>query len=212
VPAGREQAFVEAARAVVAKCWPDMANTPDYTAIVNDRHYQRLQGYLDDARERGATVVPLSDAPADAVRRRLPPTALLKVDDGMRVMQDEIFGPLLPVLPYADLDAAIAWVNQHPRPLALYYFGNDGAQRDRVLNETVAGGVTINDTILHIAQEELPFGGVGPSGMGHYHGGEGFRTFSKQKAVFYQSWLNGMSLFNPPYGALFERLTKFLIR
>jgi coniferyl-aldehyde dehydrogenase len=212
VPAGREQAFIEAARAVVAKCFPDMAATPDYTAIVNDRHYQRLQGYVTDARERGARIEPLSPASADATRRRLPPLALLGVDDGMRVMQDEIFGPLLPVLPYADLDAAIAYVNQHPRPLALYYFGNDSGPRDRVLNETVAGGVTINDTILHIAQEELPFGGVGPSGMGHYHGLDGFKTFSKQKAVFYQSWLNGMSLFNPPYGALFERLTKFLIR
>jgi acyl-CoA reductase-like NAD-dependent aldehyde dehydrogenase len=212
VPAGREQAFVEAARAVVAKLFPDMAVTPDYTSIVNDRHYQRLQGYVTDARERGATIEPLSAAQADDSRRLLPPLALLKVDDGMRVMQDEIFGPLLPVLPYHDLDGAIFHVNQHPRPLALYYFGNDGAQRDRVLNETVAGGVTINDTLLHIAQEELPFGGVGPSGMGHYHGIEGFRTFSKQKAVFYQSGLNGMSLFNPPYGALFERLTKFLIR
>jgi acyl-CoA reductase-like NAD-dependent aldehyde dehydrogenase len=212
VPAGREQAFIEAARVVVAKCFPDMAATPDYTAIVNDRHYQRLQGYLADAQERGATIEPLSTTPPDATRRRLPPLALLNVDEGMRVMQDEIFGPLLPVLPYQDLDQAIAWVNQHPRPLALYYFGNDGGPRDRVLNETVAGGVTINDTILHIAQEELPFGGVGPSGMGHYHGIEGFKTFTKQKAVFYQSRLNGMSLFNPPYGALFERLTKFLIR
>jgi coniferyl-aldehyde dehydrogenase len=212
VPAGREQAFLDAARAVVAKCFPDMANTPDYTAIVNDRHYERLQGYLTDAQARGAKVEPLSAATADATRRRLPPLALLKVDDGMRVMQDEIFGPLLPVLSYQDIDAAISYVNQHPRPLALYYFGNDGGERDRVLDETVAGGVTINDTILHIAQEELPFGGVGPSGMGHYHGLDGFKTFTKQKAVFYQSRLNGMSLFNPPYGALFERLTKFLIR
>ena len=212
VPEGSEQAFIEAARAVVTRCFPEMATTPDYTAIVNDRHYDRLQGYLIDARQRGARIEPLSTAPADAARRRLPPLALLNVDDDMRVMQDEIFGPLLPVLPYRDLDAAIAWVNQHPRPLALYCFENDAGRRDRVLNETVAGGVTINDTILHIAQEELPFGGVGPSGMGHYHGIEGFRTFSKQKAVFYQSGLNGMSLFNPPYGALFERLTKFLIR
>jgi coniferyl-aldehyde dehydrogenase len=212
VPAGREQAFLDAARAVVAKCFPALATTPDYTAIVNDRHYQRLQGYVTDAQARGAKIEPLSTATADEERRKLPPLALLNVDDNMRVMQDEIFGPLLPVLPYKDLDAAIAYVNQHPRPLALYCFENDAGRRDRVLNETVAGGVTVNDTILHIAQEELPFGGVGPSGMGHYHGIEGFRTFSKQKAVFYQSWLNGMSLFNPPYGALFERLTKFLIR
>ncbi|MCX7168117.1 MAG: coniferyl aldehyde dehydrogenase [Rhodocyclales bacterium] len=212
VPAGTEQAFIEAARAVVAKCFPAMATTPDYTAIVNDRHYQRLQGYVTDAQARGAKIEPLSTATADDARRKLPPLALLNVDDNMRVMQDEIFGPLLPVLPYKDLDAAIAYVNQHPRPLALYCFENDAGRRDRVLNETVAGGVTINDTILHIAQEELPFGGVGPSGMGHYHGIEGFKTFTKQKAVFYQSWLNGMPLFNPPYGALFERLTKFLIR
>ena len=212
VPAGREQAFVEAARAVVAKCFPALATTPDYTAIVNDRHYQRLQGYVSDAAARGAKIEPLSTAAADATRRKLPPLALLNVDDGMRVMQDEIFGPLLPVLPYQNLDAALAYVNQHPRPLALYCFENDAGRRDRVLNETVAGGVTVNDTILHIAQEDLPFGGVGPSGMGHYHGIEGFRTFSKQKAVFYQSALNGMSMFNPPYGALFERLTRFLIR
>ncbi|WP_310449099.1 coniferyl aldehyde dehydrogenase [Sulfuritalea sp.] len=212
VPAGREQAFVDAARAVVARCFPAMASTPDYTAIVNDRHYQRLQGYVADAEARGARLEPLSTAAADAARRKLPPLALLNVDDNMRVMQDEIFGPLLPILPYTDLDAAIDYVNQHPRPLALYCFENDAGRRDRVLHETIAGGVTVNDTILHIAQENLPFGGVGPSGMGHYHGSEGFKTFSKQKAVFYQSGLNGMSLFNPPYGALFERLTKFLIR
>lgn len=212
VPAGREQAFIDAARAVVAKCFPELAITPDYTSIVNDRHYQRLKGYVTDAQARGARIEPLSTSMPDEERRKLPPLALLNVDDTMRVMQDEIFGPLLPVLPYKDLDAAIAYVNQHPRPLALYCFENDAGRRDRMLNETVAGGVTINDTILHIAQEDLPFGGVGPSGMGHYHGIEGFKTFTKQKAVFYQSALNGMSLFNPPYGALFERLTKFLIR
>ena len=212
VPAGREAAFLDAARAVVAKCWPDPAASPDYTAIVNDRHYERLQGYLDDAAAQGARIEPLSGAKADAARRRLPPLALLNVSDDMCVMQDEIFGPLLPVLPYRDLDAAIAYVNARPRPLALYHFEHDARRRDRVLEETVAGGVTVNDTILHIAQENLPFGGVGPSGMGHYHGIEGFRTFTKQKAVFYQSRLNGMSLFNPPYGALFERLTRFLMR
>ena len=212
VPAGREQAFVEAARALVTKCFPAMATTPDYTSIINARHYERLQGYVSDALERGARIEPLSTAAADATRRKLPPLALLDVNDDMRVMQDEIFGPLLPILPYTDLDAAIAYVNRHPRPLALYCFENDAGRRDRVLNETVSGGVTVNDTILHIAQEELPFGGIGPSGMGHYHGIEGFKTFSKQKGVFYQSALNGMSLFNPPYGALLERLTKFLIR
>jgi acyl-CoA reductase-like NAD-dependent aldehyde dehydrogenase len=212
VPAGREDAFIAAARAVVTQCYPALATTPDYTSIVNERHYQRLLGYVADAQAKGARIEPLSAAVADAARRRLPPLALLNVDDGMQIMQDEIFGPLLPVLPYTDLDAAIDHVNRHPRPLALYCFENDAGRRDRVLHETVAGGVTVNDTILHIAQENLPFGGVGPSGMGHYHGIEGFNTFSKRKAVFYQSRLNGMPLFNPPYGALFERLTKFLTR
>jgi coniferyl-aldehyde dehydrogenase len=212
VPAGQEEAFVAAARAVVARIYPQLATTPDYTSIVNERHFQRLNGYLTDAAAQGARVVPLSDAVADPVRRRLPPLALLGVKDSMRVMQDEIFGPLLPVLPYRALDQALAYVNAHPRPLALYIFENDKKRLDRVLQGTVAGGVTVNDTILHIAQEELPFGGVGPSGMGHYHGEEGFKTFSKQKSVFYQSSVNGMSLFNPPYGKLFERLTQFLIR
>lgn len=212
VPAGQEEAFVAAARAVVARIYPDIATTPDYSSIVNERHFQRLEGYLADAETQGARVLPLSNATADRESRRLPPVALLGVSEAMRVMQDEIFGPLLPVLPYRDLDQALAYVNAHPRPLALYIFEQDQQRLDQVLQGTVAGGVTVNDTILHIAQEELPFGGVGQSGMGHYHGIEGFRTFSKQKAVFYQSSINGMSLFNPPYGRLFERLTRFLIR
>jgi coniferyl-aldehyde dehydrogenase len=127
-------------------------------------------------------------------------------------MQEEIFGPILPLLTYRSLDEAIDYVNAHPRPLALYCFENDRRRLARVLNETVAGGVTVNDTILHIAQENLPFGGVGPSGMGHYHGLDGFKTFSKQKSVFHQSAVNGMSLFNPPYGRWFDRLTRLLIR
>jgi coniferyl-aldehyde dehydrogenase len=212
VPAGQEDAFVAAARAVVARIYPKLATTADYSSIVNERHFQRLNGYLAEATAQGARVLPLSDAVADPVTRRLPPLALLGVKDSMRIMQDEIFGPLLPVLPYRVLDQALAYVNAHPRPLALYIFENDKQRLDRVLQGTVAGGVTVNDTILHIAQEELPFGGVGPSGMGHYHGEEGFKTFSKQKSVFYQSSVNGMSLFNPPYGQLFERLTRFLIR
>ena len=212
IPAGHEKAFVTAARAVVARIYPQLATTADYSSIVNERHFQRLNGYLTDAVAQGARVLPLSDAVADPVTRRMPPMAVLGVKDSMRIMQDEIFGPLLPVLPYRALDQALAYVNAHPRPLALYVFEDDKKRLDKVLNGTVAGGVTVNDTILHIAQEELPFGGVGPSGMGHYHGEEGFKTFSKQKSVFYQSAVNGMSLFNPPYGPLFERLTRFLIR
>jgi coniferyl-aldehyde dehydrogenase len=161
----------------------------------------------------GATIVDLAaDAAADPVRRRLPPLALLGADDGLRVMQEEIFGPLLPLRPYRDLDEAIAFVNGRPRPLALYYFDSERLQIERILDETVSGGVTINDTILHIAQDDLPFGGVGPSGMGCYHGFAGFETFSVRKGVFRQSRWSGIGLFKPPYGALFERLTRILLR
>jgi acyl-CoA reductase-like NAD-dependent aldehyde dehydrogenase len=213
LPAGQEQAFVDAARRVVAACYPAIGSTPDYTTVLNERHYARLCGYLDDARAQGAEVLELAPGvAADAATQRLPPLALLKVNDGMQVMQDEIFGPLLPVVTYRDLDAAIAFVNARPRPLALYYFDKDQARIDRVLNETVAGGVTINDTLLHIAQDDLPFGGVGPSGMGCYHGFEGFQTFSARKAVFHQSRLSGIGLFKPPYGARFEWLIRILMR
>jgi acyl-CoA reductase-like NAD-dependent aldehyde dehydrogenase len=213
LPAGQEQAFVDAARRVVAACYPAIGSTPDYTTVLNERHYARLCGYLDDARAQGAEVLELAPGvAADAATQRLPPLALLKVNDGMQVMQDEIFGPLLPVVTYRDLDAAIAFVNARPRPLALYYFDKDQARIDRVLNETVAGGVTINDTLLHIAQDDLPFGGVGPSGMGCYHGFEGFQTFSARKAVFHQSRLSGIGLFKPPYGARFEWLIRILLR
>ncbi|MBP9655446.1 MAG: coniferyl aldehyde dehydrogenase [Rhodocyclaceae bacterium] len=213
VPAGREGEFVAAARRVVDACYPDILRTPDYSAIVSERHYRRLVGLIEDARGQGASVVPLSAAALpDGATRRIPPLALLGANDGMLAMQEEIFGPLLPVLPYRELDEAIRYVNARPNPLALYYFDRDRDRIDRVLEQTLSGGVTINDTILHIAQDNLPFGGVGESGKGHYHGFEGFETFSKKKAVFFQSRLNGIGLFKPPYGALFERLVKLLIR
>jgi acyl-CoA reductase-like NAD-dependent aldehyde dehydrogenase len=213
LPAGREQEFIDQARRVVAACYPDIGKTPDYTTIVNARHYARLCGYVDDARALGAEVVELAPGvAADAASRRLPPLLLRGVHEAMRVMHDEIFGPLLPLVPYRDLDQAIAYVNARPRPLALYYFDTDPACIDAVLEQTVSGGVTINDTLLHIAQDDLPFGGVGPSGMGCYHGFDGFKTFSAQKGVFRQSRLSGIDLFKAPYGAAFERLIKILLR
>ena len=213
VPAGRAREFVAAARQAVDACYPDILRTPDYSSIVNERHYRRLLGLVDDARGQGAEVAPLSAAAEpDAATRRIPPLALLNVTDAMQVMQEEIFGPLLPVVGYRDLDEAIAYVNARPNPLALYYFDDDRSRIDRVLAKTLSGGVTVNDTILHIAQDNLPFGGVGESGKGHYHGFEGFETFSKKKAVFFQSRVNGIGLFKPPYGALFERMVRLLIR
>ena len=214
LPAGSEAAFVAAARACVSRMYRQIHTTPDYSSIVNARHFERLAGLLEDARAQGAQVESLAaggEAP-DAASRRFPPLALTGVSEGMRVMREEIFGPLLPIVPYADVDAALAYVNARPRPLALYLFDDDPARVDRVLARTVSGGVTVNDTILHIAQEALPFGGVGPSGMGHYHGHEGFLTFSKLKPVFRQSRLNGLALFNPPYGERFSRMIRLLKR
>lgn len=212
LPEGAEQDFIAAARAVVSACYPEMPITPDYSSVVNARHYERLVGYLEDARAKGATVVPLTGAEADPVTRRFPPVILLNATDEMQVMQDEIFGPILPIISYRGIDAAIAYVNERPRPLALYVFDDNRSRIDSVLEQTVSGGVTVNDTILHIAQDELPFGGVGPSGMGHYHGHDGFLTFSKQKAVFRQSRLSGIGLFKPPYGKRFEWLINLLLR
>lgn len=213
LPAGREQDFIDTARRVFATCYPDFATTPDYTAIVNERHFVRLSALVDEARAEGAEIVELAPgAVPDPTTRRFPPLLLCGVDAGMRVMQEEIFGPLLPLVPYGDLAQAIDYVNARPRPLALYYFDTDASAIATVLDQTVSGGVTINDTLLHIAQDDLPFGGVGASGMGCYHGVEGFRTFSAKKGVFRQSWLSGIGLFKPPYGARFERLIRLLLR
>jgi len=213
LPRAQEQAFALAAQAVVARLYPSLAKNPDYTSIISPRHLERLKGYLDDAAARGATVLPISPANESLEgTQKFAPTLVANVNDDMRLMQEEIFGPILPLVPYDSLDSAIAYVNNHPRPLALYYFGNFDDHIQRVLNETVAGGVTINDAILHISQDHLPFGGVGPSGMGSYHGKFGFDTFSKLKPIFHQPALNGIGLFKPPYGKRFESLIKFLLK
>ncbi len=214
LPEGSEQAFIAAARSCVARMYPQILATPDYSSIVSARHYERLAGYLEDAKAQGATLENLAahaELP-DPASRRIPPIALTGVKDGMRVMTEEIFGPLLPLVSYRDMDDAIGYVNARPRPLALYLFDDDRARIDGVLARTTAGGVTINDTILHIAQESLPFGGVGPSGMGQYHGHEGFLAFSKMKPVFRQSRLNGVALFNPPYGPRTSKMIALLKR
>lgn len=210
VPRGQEQAFVEAAKKVVGQWYPKLPSNPDYSAIVNGRHLSRLEGYLSDAREKGATVIPLADN--DTSTGKLAPTIVLGVDEGMKVMQDEIFGPVLPVLSYDKLDDAIGYINAHPRPLALYYFDYDKRRIDHMLSQTISGGVGLNETIVHVGQDDLPFGGVGPSGMGHYHGKEGFETFSKMKPVFAQTRFNGLSLMRPPYGKRVETLLKLMLR
>lgn len=204
------QRFIDLARNEVKRLYPHVPTSRDYTAIVNERHYQRLQGYLEDAQAHHAQVLPLGESSPG--ERKLAPTLVIGVSDRMRVMQDEIFGPLLPIMSYQTLDEALSYVADHPRPLALYYFDYNSSRVERVLNETIAGGVTINDVIFHIAQDELPFGGVGPSGMGHYHGEEGFNTFSKRKGVFMQSRVNGAWLLKPPFGERMNKMLKFMIR
>jgi coniferyl-aldehyde dehydrogenase len=214
VPRARLDAFVAAFEAAVKAMYPSVGSNPDYTSIVSDRHYARLERLVGDAKAQGASVIriaPGGDNKGDS-GRKFPPTLLVGVDDDMAVMREEIFGPVLPVLPYESLDDAIAYVNRHPRPLALYWFGTNATHRDRVLRRTISGGVTVNDAVWHVAQENLPFGGVGASGIGAYHGEQGFRTFSKEKPVLHQARLNGFGLFRPPYGRVFERLIALLKR
>ena len=212
VPRAMVQPLSDALQAAVKRSYPTLGDNPDYTAVVNERHYTRLRGLLDDARARGATVVECSGGEQlDPGKHKLAPTLLLDVDDEMAVMQEEIFGPLLPIVPYDSLDEAIAYVNDRPRPLALYYFDYDGKRADQVLSKTTSGGACVNETIMHFAVEDLPFGGVGPSGMGAYHGPEGFETFSHKKAVFQQSRLNGAGLIAPPYGDRINKMLKMLV-
>ena len=203
VPRAQIEGFIEAYRQVIRRFYPQLSDNPDYTSIINPRQQARLQDYLDDAQARGARLLPLFEQSQD---RRMPHHLLLDVTDEMRVMQDEIFGPLLPIVPYDDLEQALAYVNARPRPLALYYFGYDKAEQQTVLERTHSGGVCLNDTLLHVAQDDLPFGGVGPSGMGHYHGHEGFLTFSKAKGVFIKQRFNASRLIYPPYGKALQKL------
>jgi aldehyde dehydrogenase (NAD+)/coniferyl-aldehyde dehydrogenase len=212
VPQPAVGAFIEACRATTIAFYPTLATNPQYTSIVNDRQFRRLAACLEDARQKGAAVHALHDEATDTERRRLSPVAVTDVSDDMRLMQEEIFGPILPVVGYGSIEEAIAFVNARPRPLALYYFGAPDVHLDAVLERTVSGGVTVNNTSFHVAQEDLPFGGVGPSGMGHYHGQAGFDTFSKLKPVFHDGRLSGSRLLMPPYGRKFRAILRLLQR
>jgi coniferyl-aldehyde dehydrogenase len=208
-PADKIGGFVEAAKFAVGQMFPTIRDNPDYTAVVADRHYERLTGYVDDARAKGADIVEINPAGEDLRQqphRRMAPTLILNPTDDMKVMQEEIFGPLLPVKAYQKVDEAIDYVNAHARPLGLYYFGSDNDERDNVLDRTTSGGVSVNDVVMHVVQEELPFGGIGPAGMGAYHGHDGFREFSHRKSVFHQMKNDfGLRMLRPPYGAAITR-------
>ena len=205
-PRGELEAFVKAAEGAVTRMFPTIKDNPDYTAIVAQRHYDRIKGHVDDARAKGARIVELKPEGEDLNQqehRKIAPTLIIDPTDDMKVMQEEIFGPVLPVKTYGGIEEALGYVNTHDRPLGLYYFGDDAAEREAVLAGTTAGGVTINDVIFHVAQEDLPFGGVGPSGMGSYHGVDGFREFSHRKAIYTQikGDIGPLKMMRPPYGA-----------
>jgi acyl-CoA reductase-like NAD-dependent aldehyde dehydrogenase len=206
-------AFVRAFERESTKLYPRLADNPDYTSIVSDRHYARLNKLVEEARTRGARVIEVNPAgeTLPAAGRKIAPTLVIGAPDDAAILQEEIFGPLLPVVTYSRLDDAIAYINARPRPLALYYFDRDGDRIRKVLSETTSGGACVNDTLLHVGQDDLPFGGVGPSGMGSYHGPEGFYTFSHKKAVFQQSRLNTVGLLSPPFGTRIDRMLDFVI-
>ena len=213
VPEERLDAFVQAAIGSVARLYPSLAGNADYSAIIDARHRARLAGYVDEARAAGTRVVEINPAREDlASSAKMAPTLLVAPGERLAAMREEIFGPVLPIVPYRALDDAIAFVNARPRPLALYVFDHDRGAVDQILRRTLSGGVTVNETLLHIAQDELPFGGVGPSGMGEYHGRAGFEAFSKRRSVFYASRLNALRLLRPPYGARFEAIARLLLR
>lgn len=212
VPQGQSEAIAAKLAAAVKRLYPSLRDNPDYTAIISERHRQRLADMIAEARESGADVIEINPAGEElgATNRKMAPTLVRNAGENLRLMREEIFGPVLPIIEYGTVDDAIDQVNRAERPLALYWFGRDHSNRQRVLRETIAGGVTINDCMLHLVQERQPFGGVGASGMGAYHGEWGFRTFSKEKPVFLQSKLSAGGLLRPPYGKIFERLFRLL--
>lgn len=213
LPAGRVNEFIDAARRIVPGRYPQL-DSVDYTTIIDAKGYRRLTALIEDAQSHGAeTINLLSGTAPDAVARRIPPTLVRNVRDEMALMQSEIFGPILPIKTYRHLDEVIAYINAHERPLALYLFTHDKGRQEKVVRQTMSGGVSINDCAMHVAQHDMPFGGIGNSGMGHYHGFEGFLELSKLRPVFRQAARPlGAAFLYPPYGQMFEWIYKILIK
>ena len=212
MPVAKIDAFVQAARAIVPARYPSLAS-PDYTSIIDQRSFDRLLAALDDARARGARVVQLLPGPAfDAATRKIAPQIVLDAPPDSILWQREIFGPILPIRGYGALDEVVNAVNAGPRPLAIYPFSHDAQTVQMLLDRVMSGGVSVNDALFHVGQHDLPFGGVGESGMGHYHGKEGFDTFSKLRPVFYQARFSSLKFMMPPYGKFADRLLAFLTR
>ena len=206
---GLEDKFINELKNVFADFYPD-GNEDDYTSMVNDHHFNRMKSYIEDAKSKGAEVISLGDfdsEPKDTMTTKV----LMNVDDSMQVMQDEIFGPLLPIMLYDELSEVVDYINAHDHPLGLYFFGNKKSEQDFVIDNTRSGGVTINDTMFHLMQSHLPFGGVGPSGYGYYFGYEGFLNFSNLRGIYYQTKSDAvLSVMRPPRGKAFGIFSKIM--
>ena len=210
LPKGKSEEFAKASNEAVSEMFADLKYNEDYTSVINERHYERINELVSDAKDKGAEVIQINPANEDFEQQELhkiPPTLVLNPTDEMKIMQEEIFGPVLPVKEYEDFDETVNYVNSKDRPLGLYLFSKDKNKEKKVLDNTTSGGVTLNDVIWHIGQEELPFGGVGPSGTGSYHGHDGFKEFSHAKAVYKQFSADLMAQMMPPYkGKMFETM------
>ncbi|MBB4198769.1 coniferyl aldehyde dehydrogenase [Rhodoblastus sphagnicola] len=214
LPAEIKPIFVKLFTETVNKLYPSLLDNADYTSVISDAHYMRLTRMVEEARQSGAEIVvidPANENPPPS-SRKFAPTLILDPSEDLCVMREEIFGPILPALGYQTFDSALDFVNARPRPLALYYFGPEDRNLRRLLAGAHAGGVTVNQTMSHFVAENLPFGGVGPSGMGAYHGEAGFRAFSHAKPVLLQSRLDSRILLRPPYGKLTEAVLRFMLR
>ena len=217
VPESKQDEAIHGVWQGTANMYPTLLDNEDYASVVTDRHFDRLQELVADARDKGAEVIEVNPGNEDFSNtnaRKMPLTILKNVNDDMRAMQEEIFGPVLPVKTYRHIDEAIDYVNDHDRPLGLYFFGQDSDEREKVLSRTISGGVTVNDVIFHVSMEDLPFGGVGPSGMGSYHGVEGFREFSHARSIYTQPKIDVAKLggFKPPYGPATEKAVKTIMK
>ncbi|MEM9253997.1 MAG: coniferyl aldehyde dehydrogenase [Pseudomonadota bacterium] len=218
VPEEKLHEVIAAAQKAVTEMYPRILDNPQYTSVINERHFGRLNGYLEEAAERGQKVIPINPAAEDfdgqQGTQKIPPTLIPEPSEELKMMEEELFGPLLPIRTYSKFEETIDYINSKPRPLAAYYFGEDKQEEDEFLSRTTSGGVCINDVIMHVMQEELPFGGVGPSGMGAYHGFKGFQTFSHAKSVYSQANINIAKLGGmlPPYGKNTENTIKMQIK
>ena len=218
VPEEKLHEVIAAAQKAVAQMYPRILDNPQYTSVINERHFQRLNGYLAEASERGQKIIPINPTKEDFSTQqgtlKIPPTLIPEPADDLKMMEEELFGPLLPIRTYNNFEETISYINSKPRPLAAYYFGDDKQEETALISRTTSGGVCINDVVMQVAQEDLPFGGVGPSGMGAYHGLKGFQTFSHAKSIYRQASINIAKLGGmlPPYGKATESTIKMQLK